>query len=246
MRPPFVPAEISSPRPASKKLSSGCHRIDRVQMAAENTGNPLLQVKFQIPFDRIRAEHVEPAAAELLRDARERLDRLASDPSPRTFDNTMAPLDQLTERLEYAMGIARHLEAVATTPELRAAYNTVQPEVSAFYSSLPLNEPLWHAVQAFAKTDEAQHLAGARHRFLEKTVDNFRRHGAELDPAGKKRIAEIDVELTKLTIRFSENVLDSTNEFDLVLTDEKKLAGLPESAVAMARASAASKNLPEP
>jgi oligopeptidase A len=215
-------------------------------MAAENTGNPLLQVKFQIPFDRIRAEHVEPAAAELLRDARERLDRLASDPSPRTFDNTMAPLDQLTERLEYAMGIARHLEAVATTPELRAAYNTVQPEVSAFYSSLPLNEPLWHAVQAFAKTDEAQHLTGARRRFLEKTVDNFRRHGAELDPAGKKRIAEIDVELTKLTIRFSENVLDSTNEFDLVLTDEKKLAGLPESAVAMARASAASKNLPEP
>ena len=215
-------------------------------MAAENTENPLLHVRFQIPFDQIRAEHVEPAAAELLRDARERLDRLTSDPAPRTFANTMQPLDALTERLEFAMGIARHLEAVATTPELRAAYNAVQPEVSAFYSTLPLNEPLWHAVQAYAKTDEAQSLTGARRRFLEKTIDNFRRHGAELDAAGKKRIAELDVELTKLTIRFSENVLDSTNEFELVLTDEKKLAGLPESAVAMARASAASKNLPEP
>jgi oligopeptidase A len=76
---------------------------------------------------------------------------------------------------------------------------------------------------------------------LEKTVDNFRRHGAELDAPGKKRIAEIDVELSKLTIRFSENVLDSTNEFELVITEESKLAGLPESAVAMARDSARSK-----
>jgi oligopeptidase A len=209
-----------------------------------NSANPLLQVKFQIPFDQIRAEHVEPAVAELLRDARERLDRLSSDPAPRTFSNTMEPLDALTAKLEYAMGIARHLEAVATTPELRAAYNAVQPEVSAFYSSLPLNEPLWRAVQAYAATNE--NLSGARRRFLVKTVDNFRRHGAELNPQGKQCIAEIDVELSKLTIRFSENVLDSTNEFDLVVRDESKLAGLPESAMAMARASAASKGLDAP
>ncbi len=215
-------------------------------MTAANSGNPLQQVKFQIPFDQIRAEHVEPAVAELLRDARGRLDRLTSDPAPRTFANTMQPLDALTERLEYAMGIARHLEAVATTPELRAAYNAVQPEVSAFYSSLPLNEKLWHAVQTYGQTAEAQQLSGARKRFLHKTIDNFRRHGAELSPEGKKRIAEIDVELSKLTIRFSENVLDSTNEFGLVIADETKLAGLPESAVAMARASAASKSLAVP
>jgi len=215
-------------------------------MAAANITNPLLQVQFQIPFDKIRAEHVEPAVVELLRDARERLDLLTSDPGPRSFANTMEPLDALTERLEYAMGIARHLEAVATTPELRAAFNAVQPEVSAFYSSLPLNQGLWHAVQTYAQTAEAQQLSGARKRFLEKTIDNFRRHGAELDPEGKKRIAEIDVELSKLTIRFSENVLDSTNEFELILTDSKKLAGLPESAIAMARASAASKELTAP
>jgi oligopeptidase A len=215
-------------------------------MTSVNDRNPLLRIEFQIPFDQIRAEHVEPAVAELLRDAQSQLDRLTSAAGPRTFSNTMEPLDALTECLDYAVGIARHLEAVATTPALRAAYNAVQPLVSAFYSSLPLNESLWQAVQAYSKTEEAQGLSGARKRFLEKTIDNFRRHGAELDAAGKARIAAIDVELSRLTIRFSENVLDSTNEFELVIADERKLAGLPESAVAMARDSARSKGLNAP
>ena len=215
-------------------------------MISSNRSNPLLEIRFQIPFDEIRAEHVQPAVEELLRDARERLDQLTSDPAPRTFANTMERLDHLTERLEYAMQLTRNLEAVATTAELRAAYNVAQPQVSEFASSLPLNDALWHAVQSYSRTEEARNLTGVRKRFLEKTIDNFRRHGAELDAAGKKRIAEIDVELTKQTIRFSENVLDSTNEFELVIRDEPKLAGLPESARAMARASAASKGLEEP
>ncbi len=181
-----------------------------------------------------------------MRDARERLDQLTSNPAPRAFANTMDRLDHLTDRLEFAMQMTRNLEAVATTPELRAAYNVAQPQVSEFFSSLPLNDALWRAVQAYARTAEARNLTGVRKRFLEKTIDNFRRHGAELDAAGKKRIAEIDVELTRQTIRFSENVLDSTNEFELVIRDEEKLAGLPQSARAMARASATSKGLEAP
>jgi oligopeptidase A len=208
--------------------------------------NPLLQIQFQIPFDQIRADNVEPAIGELLQQAREELDALTSDPSPRTFANTLQRLDHLTERLDYAMQIVRHLEGVATTPQLRAAYNAVQPNVSEFYSSLPLNEALWQAVLSYSRTEEARGLTGVRKRFLEKTLDNFRRHGAELDAEGKKRIAELDLELTKQTIRFAENVLDSTNQYEWVITDERQLAGLPESARAMARASAASKGLPEP
>ncbi len=215
-------------------------------MQPTTTANPLLQVQFQIPFDQIRADNVEPAIEELLRDSRQELDRLTADTSPRTFENTIQRLDHLTERLDYAMQIVRHLEAVATTPELRAAYNAVQPKVSEFYSSLPLNEALWRAVLSYSRTGEARDLTGPRKRFLQKTVDNFRRHGAELDAAGKKRIAEIDVELSKQTIKFSEDVLDSTNLYEWVITDERQLAGLPESARAMARASAASKGLPEP
>jgi oligopeptidase A len=215
-------------------------------MMPTTVANPLLQIQFQIPFDQILPEHVQPAIEELLQDARAELDRLTSEPATRTFANTLQRLDQLTERLDYSMQIVRHLEAVATTPELRAAYNTMQPKVSEFYSSLPLNEALWQAVLSYSRTEEGHNLAGARKRYLEKTLDNFRRHGAELNAEGKKRIAEIDVELTKLTIRFAENVLDSTNRYEWVITDERRLAGLPESARAMARASAASKGLAEP
>src|SRR5580692_5462407 len=215
-------------------------------MTSTTTANPLLQIQFQIPFDQIRAENVEPAIEELLQDARQELDRLTAEPGARTIANTLQRLDQLTDRLDYAMQIVRHLEAVVTTPELRAAHNAVQPKVSEFYSSLPLNEGLWQAVLNYSRTEEARGLTGIHKRFLDKTMDNFRRHGAELSPEGKKQIAEIDVELTKQTIRFSENVLDATNQYEWMVTDERKLAGLPESARAMARASAASKGLAEP
>ena len=99
-------------------------------MTSPTLSNPLLQIQFQIPFDRIRAESVGPAIAELLADTRAELDRLISESGPRTFANTMVRLDHLTERLEYAMQIVRNLESLATTPDLRAAYNTVQPQVS--------------------------------------------------------------------------------------------------------------------
>src|SRR5689334_22287796 len=104
------------------------------------TADPLLQIEFGIPFGKFRAADVQPAIADLLIDAQKRLDAITSAAGTRTFANTMEALDNLTERLDYAMGITRHLEAVATTPDLRAAFNAVQGEVSAFYSSLPLNE----------------------------------------------------------------------------------------------------------
>jgi oligopeptidase A len=207
-------------------------------MSGSSAANPLLTMKFRVPFDEIRAEHVEPAVASLLTDARDRLETLAADPASRTFDNTLRALDILTEPLDYSMGVVRHLESVATYPELRAAFNAVQPEVSAFYTGIPLHQGLWKAIKSFAGTAEAESLAGTRRRFLQKTMDTFRRHGADLEPAGKKRLEEIDVELARITTKFSENVLDSTNAFELMLADERDLAGLPPSAVASARQSA--------
>ena len=211
------------------------------EMPAANHSNPLLSPEFRVPFDRIRAEHVAPATEELLRGARQRLEEVAAAGAPRTFASTLRSLDDLSEPLEYAIGVVRHLEAVATYPELRAAYSAAQPQVSAFYSGIPLNAGLWRAVQDFAATDEAARLEGERRRLLSKTIDNFRRHGANLDPAGKERLEALDVELSQLTIKFAENVLDSTNAFELVMTDPASLAGLPPSAVAAARESAARK-----
>src|SRR5215813_1183512 len=187
-------------------------------------GNPLLEVRFRIPFDSIRAEHVQPAMSELLKEARQRLSALGESNGVRTYANTMHALDQLTEPLDWAMGVVRHLESVATYPELRAAFNAAQPEVSAFYTGVPLHAALWRNIKSFAATPEAAALTGERRRYLTKTVDTFRRHGADLDPAGKKRLEEIDVELTQITTKFAENVLDSTNAFEMIITGERDLA----------------------
>ncbi|MDP9053670.1 MAG: M3 family metallopeptidase [Acidobacteriota bacterium] len=205
--------------------------------------NPLLSVQFEIPFDRIQAEHVEPGIRELIAQAQRNIDRIVEDHTPRTYLNTLGALENSTENLDHALAVVRHLESVATTPALRAAWNTVEPEASAFYSQIPLNEGLWKQLQRYSETGDAAALTGTRKRSLKKTLDSFRRHGAELDPAGKKRMAEIDVELTKITTKFSENVLDSTNAFELILTDESQLAGLPPSAIDAARQSAEGKGL---
>ncbi|MCA9638123.1 MAG: M3 family peptidase, partial [Myxococcales bacterium] len=208
-----------------------------------DAANPLLTIDTTIPFDSIRAEHVEPAMASLIADARAAIRAIADDAAPRTYASTLQALEDATEPVEVAITIIGHLESVATTPELRAAYNAVQPEVARFFSSIPLDDGLWRALKAFAETDEARGLTGARARLLGKTLDDFRRHGADLDPDGKTRLAALDVELAELTTRFAENVLDATNAWELVITDEARLAGLPPSARMAAREAAAARKI---
>jgi oligopeptidase A len=197
--------------------------------------NPLLEIQFRVPFDQIKAEHVEPAIDELLKNASTRLEQASQSSRP------LLDLDTMTERLDYAMSVVRHIESAATTPEFRAAHNAVQPKASAFYSSIPLNEGLWQSLKRYAATGEGRGLTGTMKRFLTKTIDSFKRHGAELDAAGKARLKEIDVALAETTTKFSEHVLDATNAWELVLTEESQLKGLPPSAVGAARASAESK-----
>jgi oligopeptidase A len=205
--------------------------------------NPLLSIPFAIPFDQIRAEHVEPAMAQLIDEARARIEAIAAFDGSRTYANTMHALDHATEPLDIAFGIIRHLESVATYPAFREAHNAVMGPASEFYSSIRLHDGLWAAIKAYAETDDAKALTGVRARHLHKTLTAFRLSGADLDAAGKKRSAEIDVELTHLTTKFSENVLDATNAFELIIDSEQRLAGLPPSAVAAARQSAESKGV---
>jgi oligopeptidase A len=205
--------------------------------------NPLLEIQFRVPFDEIRAEHVEPAIRELLEQARKNQAGLSQSTGPRTFENTLLALENLTEKLDWAMGVIRHLESVATYPELRAAYNAVQPEVSLYYTNIVLDSGIWRILKEYAATPEAESLTGVRARFLKKTMDSFRRSGADLDDEGKKRLQAIEVELAQATTKYAENVLDATNAFELVISDQKGIAGLPPSAIEAARESAKSKGL---
>jgi oligopeptidase A len=202
--------------------------------------NPLLRLEHPLPFDRIRPEHVRPGLEALIARSRERIEAIASAPE-RSWQATMAALDMATDELDVASGVVRHLEGVVSTPELREAWNAAQPAVSAFYSSIPLHEGLWRALNEYAATEEARALAGVRARFLRKTLDNFRRHGAALPPEGKKRLEEIEVELATATTKFAQNVLDATAAFEYYIEDEAGLAGLPPSARAAARADARSR-----
>ena len=200
--------------------------------------NPLLDPALLIPFDRIEAEHVRPAIGWLLGRAGAAIDAIEATAGPRTYANTLAALEDATEQLEQSMTVVGHLEAVASTPALRDAYNAVQPEVSTFYAGIPLREGLWKALSELAASEEALALDPTRKRFLDKTLADFRRHGAELDAEGKARLQQLTRRLTELTSRFSQNVVDATASFELIIEDREKLAGLPESAIAAARQSA--------
>jgi oligopeptidase A len=205
--------------------------------------NPLIQLDFDVPFDQIEAAHVEPATDLLLASSQHAINAIIEDTAPRTYANTLSALEDATKQLELAMTVIDHLESVATSDALRKAYNVTRPKVSAFWSELAMNDGLYQAVRAFAETDAARSLPPTEARFLKKTLDDFRRHGAELGPEDKAKLKAIEVELTKLTTDFSQNLLDETNAFELVITDETKLEGLPATAKLAAAENARSKGL---
>lgn len=203
--------------------------------------NPLLRVPFEIPFDQIQVDHIVPAVRELISESQKSIDLLAEMGEKygiqRTYNNTIWPLEESSIHLENAMAVIRHLEAVNNSPELREAIQTIEPEVSAFTAGIPLHEKLWQSIQDVTTED----LSALEKRALEKHIDFFRRHGAQLDAEAKQRLLALDVELQGLCTKFSQNVLDATNAFELIVEDEGKLAGLPEHAKVMAKASAEAK-----
>ncbi len=205
--------------------------------------NPLLEKTLPIPFDRIRAENVAPAADQLLVEARQKRDAWLATPRPFTFQNTLQSWDEIGDDLSRSMQAVSHLESVASSPALRAAIAGVLPKVTAFQSELSLDPRAWERIKEYAASKEARSLTGSRKRLLELTLKRFQRAGADLDAPGKKRIQEIAVELATLSRKFNDNVLEETNAYDLVVTNEAQLAGLPESARTLARQAAKEKGV---
>ncbi len=199
--------------------------------------NPLLDFSGLPPFDQIRAEHVGPAIDELLARA-EAAVKAAETVSPVSWDSFVVPLDDATERLYRAWGQVSHLQAVVNTPELREAYNANLPKVTRFGSALGQNLALFAQYQALAASAEAAGYDAARRKVLDNALRDFRLGGAELDEAGKARFSAIREELSALSAKFSQNVLDATDGFALYVRDVAELAGLPAEVVAAARAAA--------
>ena len=176
--------------------------------------NPLIQLGFEIPFDQIEAVHVEPAIDALLTEAQAAVDAIAANDEPRTYANTLGALEEATELLERAMTVIDHLESVATNDALRAAYNATRPRVSAFWAGLAMNDGLYQAVRAFGETDEVGSLPPTERRFLEKTQDDFRRHGAELNPEDKAKLRAIETQAAAAQAnRWPDSARDSPCEW---------------------------------
>ena len=163
------------------------------------------------------------------------------NPTEVTFSKTVKALERATSTLDEAWGLVTHLDSVCNSDELRKAHNDILPAVSEFGAKIPLDSNLWNSIQAFAKHEDAEKLESVDRRLLEETLKDFREAGADLTEDKRSRLQEISSELAKLTQKFSENVLDATNAWQMIVEDENQLKGLPETAINAARQSAIDK-----
>ncbi|WP_213600663.1 M3 family metallopeptidase [Pseudoxanthomonas japonensis] len=199
--------------------------------------NPLLDFSGLPHFDAIRPEHIAPAIDQLLAEA-EAAVKAAEAVAPVTWDAFVVPLDDATERLARGWNQVTHLEAVVNTPALRAAYNAQLPKVTRFWSALGQNLALYRQYRTLADAPETAQYDDARRKVLDNALRDFRLGGAELPDEQKARFAAVKEELAGLAAKFSQNVLDATDEYEFWIKDKQHLGGLPADVVSAARAAA--------
>ncbi len=206
------------------------------------TSNPLLNITHKIAFDIIKPSHIAEAVEKVLAQARVKQEELISLKGERTFENTMMALEDIPQALSVLHAVLEHINSVNDSEEFRKEYEKVQESIDQFSSSLSRSKGLWEAVKQYSLSAEALNLEGNRKRFLEVTVRDFKKSGADLTEDKKGELNKIDVELSKLTLKFSQNLLDATKAFELIIEDQAKLSGLPQSAIDQARSAAAAKD----
>ncbi|HZR67492.1 MAG TPA: M3 family metallopeptidase [Burkholderiales bacterium] len=213
-----------------------------MQQHAVNAGsNPLLDFSGLPQYGVVRPEHVAPAIERLLAENRGLVERLVASSTPATWDDFVRPLEEANERLARAWGQVAHLHAVDDNPAIRDAYNAGLPKVTQYWTELAQHAGLFAKYKALAASPAFASLEAAQRRIVENELRDFRLGGAELPEAEKREFAAIQEELAALAAKFSENVLDATNAFSLLVEEREKLSGIPEDAL-QAAAEAARKD----
>ena len=205
--------------------------------------NPLLTTTDLPYYTAIRPEHIEPAIDRVLADNRVVLERLLAAQDTYTWDNLIQPLEELEDRLNKAWSPVNHLHSVRDSEALRTAYSACLPKLSAYYTELGQHEGLYQAYRQIADGPEYPRLDPAQRKVIDNALRDFRLSGIALPPAQRDRYKAIMQELAQLSAKFSENVLDATQGWTQHLSDEAQLAGLPESAKALARQTARQRDL---
>ncbi len=200
--------------------------------------NPLLTGEPIPDFAAIRAEHVEPAIDQILHANRTELDTLLAATETYTWDNLIAPIEAMDERLNHAWSPVSHLNSVMNSEALRQAYNACLPKLSEYATERGQNQRLYQAYQQIASGTEYQRLDAVQRKVIDNALRDFRLAGVALADDAKARYKTIMQRLSQLGAQFQDNVLDATQAWEQRIDDAGQLAGLPESSLALLRQNA--------
>jgi len=229
-----APLAMAQPKPAQT-----------ASQPAKMSENPLLQPyrtpHGTVPFNLIKNEHYLPALKEAIEQGRKEIDAIVNNPAKPTFENTVVALERSGEALNKVTAVLFNLNSSETSPELQGIVREASPLLTEFSNDISLNEKLFARVKAVYEQRDKLKLDAQDKMLLEKSYKGFARNGANLSEADKAKLREINKEMSQLSLKFGENVLNETNQYELVITDEKELAGLPEFAREAAKGAAKQK-----
>lgn len=192
--------------------------------------NPLLIPFDKAPFEHIKNEHFKPAFLKAMENARKEIDQIVANPDAPSFKNTLEALDFSGQQLDRISSIFFNLNSAETNEEIQKIAQEVSPLLSEFSNDITLNEELFNRIKSVYGQRSNLPLSVEQQTLLNKRYKSFSRNGANLNSADKKRLREIDTELAQLKLKFGENVLAETNKYELHLTNEVDLSGLPDGA----------------
>ncbi len=198
-----------------------------------NTSNPLLAGQGLPAFDQIQPGLIVPGMTQLLQELAGELTDLEAQIAP-TWEKLVEPLTRIEERLSWSWGIIGHLMGVKNSPELRQAYETVQPQVVEFISRLSQSKPIYEAFLSLRQGESWGQLDETQQRIVEASLRDAQLAGVGLVGEKKDRFNAIQLELAEITTKFSNNILDATKAFQLKLTTPEDIAGLPPSLLSLA------------
>ena len=197
------------------------------------TKNTLLIGKGLPPFESIKSEDVVPAITELLIELEQELINLEGTVKP-TWNDLVEPLQKLEDRLTWSWGIVGHLMGVKNSPELRKAYNEIQPKVVEFINKLSQSQPIYQAFKNLSNSDSWENLDVGQKRIVEAAIKDAELSGVSLEGEKRENFNAIELELAELSNKFSNNVLDATKAFSLTLTKKEEVDSLPPSLLSLA------------
>lgn len=195
-------------------------------------------------FSAIKPERVESDVLALLNRNRDKLKNLLARQDDFTWDNLMHPLEDMNNDLHNLWSPVSHLHSVKESDALREAYNKTIEHLTAYHTEISQNESLFKAIEKLTASPQSKSLTKAQQKTLENDLRDFKLSGIHLPADKKARLAELMQELSRLTTKFSENILDATNAWTLPITDEKQLAGLPAQSIQLTKENAQQRNLP--